>query len=188
VDLADLGIELAGFNLQKWIGAPLSLGVIHVRGDRLKDFDPDMGNASYSPDDIRCLSPYGTPNVPALMTLPTVFAEHQALGGWAVKGARLSYLRDLWVSQVRELPGIEVLTPDDPRLYCGLTSFRFRDVADQQAMAERLLREFDIFTVAREGSACGPCIRVTPGLNTSVADIQALVSALQTCSEGACPR
>lgn len=179
VDLADLGIELAGFNLQKWIGAPLSLGVIHVRRDRLQDFDPDMGNASYAADDIRCLSPYGTPNVPALMALPAVFAEHQALGGWAVKGARLRYLRDLWVSEARALPGIEVLTPDDPRLYCGLTSLRFREATDQQAMAERLLGEFNIFTVAREGSACGPCIRVTPGLNTSVADIEALVRALE---------
>jgi selenocysteine lyase/cysteine desulfurase len=179
VDLVDLGIELAGFNLQKWIGAPLSLGVIHVRRERLKDFDPDMGNPSYAADDIRCLSPYGTPNVPALMTLPAVFAEHQALGGWAVKGARLSYLRDLWVSEARKLPAIEVLTPDDPRLYCGLTSFRFRGAEDQQAMAQRLLSEFNIFTVAREGSRCGPCIRITPGLNTSVADIEALVAALK---------
>jgi len=179
VDLADIGIEFAGFNLQKWIGAPLSLGVIHVRRERLQDFDPDMGSQGYPADDIRCLSPYGTPNVPALMALPEVFAEHAAIGGWAVKGARLRYLRDLWVGQARQLPNLEVLTPDDPRLYCGITSLRFTQAADQGAMAARLLNEFGIFTVARSGSACGPCIRVTPGLNTSVADIQALVAALK---------
>lgn len=179
VDLADIGVEFAGFNLQKWIGAPLSLGVIHVRRERLQDFDADMGSQSYPADDIRCLSPYGTPNVPALMALPEVFAEHAAIGGWAVKGARLRYLRDLWVSQARQLPNIEVLTPDDPRLYCGITSLRFTQVADQAGMAARLLNEFGIFTVPRSGSACGPCIRVTPGLNTSVADIQALVAALK---------
>ena len=179
VDLADLGIELAGFNLQKWIGAPLSLGVIHVRRGRLDDFDPDMGNASYPRDDIRCLSPYGTPNVPALMALPAVFAEHRALGGWAVKGARLRYLRDLWVSEARQLPGIEVLTPDDPQLYCAITSFKFLDNHHQQAHVERLLTDFNLFTVIREGSACGPCIRVTPGFNSRVGDLQALVAALR---------
>jgi len=179
VDLADLGVEMAGFNLQKWIGAPLSLGVIHVRRERLRDFDPDMGNPSYPADDIRCLSPYGTPNVPALMTLPAVFAEHQALGGWAVKGARLRFLRDVWVGEARKLAGIEVLTPDDPRLYCGLTSLRFHNTADQQGMAQRLLSEFNIFTVARDGSACGPCIRITPGFTTSMSDIEALVRALK---------
>lgn len=179
VDLDDLGIEFAGFNLQKWIGAPLSLGVIHVRRERLGDFDPDMGNLSYPSDDIRCLSPYGTPNVPALLALPTVFAEHRALGGWAVKGARLRYLRDAWVSEARKLPGIEVLTPDDPRLYCGLSAFRFRDGADPQLQVTRLLQDFNIFTVLRDGSACGPCIRVTPGVSSSLADMQALVAALR---------
>lgn len=182
VDLADLGIEFAGFNLQKWIGAPLSLGVIHVRRERLGDFDANMGNAGYPADDIRLLSPYGTPNVPALMSLPVVFAEHQAMGGWAAKGARLRYLRDLWVSETRDLAGIEILTPDDPRLYCGLTSFRFVDATDQQEKVRQLLNDFNIFTVAREGSACGPCIRITPGLNSSVSDMQALVTALRVMS------
>jgi isopenicillin-N epimerase len=184
VDLADLGIEFAGFNLQKWIGAPLSLGVIHVRRERLGDFDPDMGNSSYPGDDIRCLSPYGTPNVPALMALPTVFAEHLALGGWAVKGARLRYLRDAWVREARKLPGIDVLTPDDPRLYCGLGAFRFLDGADPQLHVARLLKDFNIFTVLRDGSACGPCIRVTPGVSSSLADMQALVAALRVMTNG----
>lgn len=179
VDLADLGIEFAGFNLQKWIGAPLSLGVIHVRRERMADFDPDMGGRSYPADDIRGLSPYGTPNVPALMSLPAVFAEHQAVGGWQAKGARLRYLRDLWVSEARQLPGIEILTPDDPRLTCGITSFRFLDTADQSEKVQRLLKDFNLFTVIREGSACGPCIRITPGFNSRVSDMQALVAALR---------
>lgn len=179
VDLADIGIDFAGFNLQKWIGAPLSLGVIHVREGRLGDFTPDMGNPGFAADDVRCLAPYGTPNVPALMALPTVFAEHQAIGGWAAKGARLRYLRDLWVREARAMPGIEVLTPDDPRLYCGITAFRFVNVPDQQAQVERLFEEFNIFTVLREGAACGPCIRVTPGLSNTVGDMQQLVRALR---------
>ena len=183
VDLADLGVELAGFNLQKWIGAPLSLGVIHVRRERLADFTPDMGNPSYPASDIRCLTPYGTPNVPALMSLPTVFSEHRALGGWQVKGARLRYLRDLWLNEARALPGIEVLTPEDPRLSCGIASFRFRGVQDQQGKIAQLLSRFNIFTVARDGSACGPCIRVTPGVNTTPADMRALVAALKVLSD-----
>ena len=73
----------------------------------------------------------------------------------------------------------EVQTPDDPRLYCGITSFHFTRHADQVAMAERLLKEFNLFTVAREGSACGPCIRVTPGFTTTPAEVGMLVEALR---------
>ncbi|NWD76751.1 aminotransferase class V-fold PLP-dependent enzyme [Pseudomonas gingeri] len=177
-NLAALGILFAGFNLQKWMGAPLSLGFIYIDPARLEDIDPDMGEDRYPISDIRSRAPYGTPNIPAWMTLPLVFEEHRALGGSAAKGARLNYLRDIWVSAARGMPGIEVLTPDDPRLYCGITSLRFRHEPNQQRMVDRLLTEYNLFTVAREGTAHGNCIRVTPGLANSAEDLKLLARAL----------
>ncbi|PNB50502.1 class V aminotransferase [Pseudomonas sp. GW456-12-10-14-LB2] len=177
-DLEALGIAFAGYNLHKWIGSPLTLGFIYIAPQRLADIDPDMGEMHFSAGDIRSRTPYSTPNIPALMTLPLVFEEHRALGGAAAKGARVNYLRNLWVSAVRNLPGIEVTTPDDPRLYCGITSLRFTRHADQQAMVGRLLNDYNLFTVVRNGAACGPCIRVTPSLTTTATEIQQLVLAL----------
>ncbi|MGR3890529.1 aminotransferase class V-fold PLP-dependent enzyme [Pseudomonas sp. 1152_12] len=176
-NLAHLGIQLAGFNLHKWIGAPLTLGFMYIAPERLADIDPDMGEFHYPATDVRARTPYSTPNFPALMTLPLVLEEHRALGGAAAKGARVNYLRDLWVSRVRELPGIEVLTPDDPRLYCGITAFKFTG-RDQQVMVDRLLKEHGVFTTLRTGAAFGTCIRVTPGLVTSAADINVLINAI----------
>ncbi|WP_426141112.1 aminotransferase class V-fold PLP-dependent enzyme [Pseudomonas sp. DWP3-1-2] len=174
-----LGVAFAGYNLQKWMGAPLSLGFVYVAQDHLESVDADMGDTRYAKNDIRALVPYGTPNIPAWMTLPKVFDEHLAMGGSAAKGARLSYLRDLWVKPARKLEGVEVLTPDDPRLYCGITALRFTRHDDQQLMAQRLLEEHNLFTVAREGSACGPCIRITPGFSTPAAHMHLLVEALR---------
>jgi selenocysteine lyase/cysteine desulfurase len=178
-DLTDLGIYFAGFNLHKWIGAPLTLGFIYIAPERLADIDPDMGEMHYPPTDIRARTSYSTPNIPALLTLPLVLEEHWAMGGAGAKGARLNYLRNLWVREVRELPGIEVLTPDDPRLYCGITSMRFTQQADQQVMVERLLNDYNLFTVVRSGAACGPCIRVTPGLTSTADHMQQLITALK---------
>lgn len=176
-NLAELGIQFAGFNLHKWIGAPLTLGFLYIAPERLADIDPDMGEFHYPISDVRARTSYSTPNFPALMTLPMVFAEHRALGGSVAKGARVNYLRDLWVSQVRPLAGIEVLTSDDPRLYCGITAFKFVG-RDQQAMADRLLKDYNLFTTTRVGAAFGTCIRVTPGLVTSAADINVLINAV----------
>ncbi|AKS08430.1 aminotransferase class V-fold PLP-dependent enzyme [Pseudomonas trivialis] len=176
-NLAELSIQFAGFNLHKWIGAPLTLGFLYIAPGRLADIDPDMGEFHYPATDVRARTSYSTPNFPALMTLPLVFEEHRELGGSAAKGARVNYLRDLWVNQVRALPGIEVLTPDDPRLYCGITAFKFVG-RDQQVMVDRLLRDFDLFTTTRVGASFGTCIRVTPGLVTSSADINVLVQAI----------
>lgn len=177
-DLEALGIAFAGYNLHKWIGSPLTLGFLYIAPQRLADIDPDMGEMHFPLNDIRSRTPYSTPNIPALMTLPLVFEEHRALGGAAAKGARVNYLRNLWVSAVRNLPGIEVTTPDDPRLYCGITSMRFTRHDDQQAMADRLLNDYNLFTVVRNGAACGPCIRITPSLTTTAAEIQSLILAL----------
>ena len=180
-NLAELGIQFAGFNLHKWIGAPLTLGFLYIAPERLADIDPDMGEFHYPITDVRARTSYSTPNFPALMTLPLVFEEHRALGGAAAKGARVNYLRDLWVSQVRPLKGIEVLTSDDPRLYCGITAFKFVG-RNQQGMVDRLLKEYDLFTTTRTGAAFGTCIRVTPGLVTSAQDIHALINAITELS------
>ncbi len=177
-NLEALGIAFAGYNLHKWIGAPLTLGFLYIAPQRLADIDPDMGEMHYPGNDIRARTSYSTPNIPALMTLPLVFEEHRSLGGAPAIGARLNYLRNLWVSAVRLLPGIEVMTPDDPRLYCGITSLRFTRHDNQQAMAERLLNDYNLFTVVRNGAASGPSIRITPGLTTTAAEMQLLVRAL----------
>jgi len=182
-NLAELGIQFAGFNLHKWIGAPLTLGFLYIAPERLADIDPDMGEFHYPATDVRARTSYSTPNFPALMTLPLVFEEHRQLGGSAAKGARVNYLRDLWVSQVRALPGIEVLTPDDPRVYCGITAFKFSG-RDQQAMVDRLLKDYNLFVTTRTGASFGTCIRVTPGLVTSATEIAVLVKAITELSVG----
>ena len=181
-DLKELGIAFAAYNLHKWIGAPLTLGFLYIAPERLGDIDPDMGEMHFPITDIRARTPYSTPNIPALLTLPLVLEEHWAMGGAAAKGARLNYLRNLWVRAARELPGIEVLTPDDPRLCCGITSMRFTAHNDQQSMVERLLNDYNLLTVVRSGAACGPCIRITPGLTTTAADMAQLITALTELS------
>ena len=181
-DLQTLGVAFAGYNLHKWIGAPLTLGCMYIDPQRLADIDPDMASQHYPEPDIRNRSPYGTANIPAWLTLPTVLQEHQDMGGARAKGARLNYLRDLWVSEARKMPGIEVLIEDDPRLHCAITSLRFTHLQDQQPMVDRLLKDYNLFTVARNGSACGSCIRITVGLTTSLDDINQLVRALRELS------
>ncbi len=183
-DLPGMGVAFAGFNLHKWIGAPLTLGFMYIDPQRLADIAPDMGSQHYPEPDIRNRAPYGTPNIPAWLSLPKVLQEHLDLGGSRAKGERLRALRDLWVREARTLPGIEVLTPDDPRLYCAITSLRFTHLDDQQPMVERLLKDYNLLTVARNGSACGSCIRITVGMATTQDDIHQLIRALRELAVG----
>jgi len=179
--LPDLGADFIGINLHKWIGAPLGVGAIYIRNGRLAEIKVDAAEPDLGPDDIRARVHTGTPDYAAQLTVPAAL-DFQASIGLAAKEARLKALRDRWVHPAREIPGIEILTPDDPRCYGAITSFRRvgrTSHADNVALARQLLEKYGIFTVHRDGLGSGSCVRVTPALATSMADVDRLTAALR---------
>lgn len=175
---ADLGIEFMGLNLHKWMGVPIGVGAMYIRRDRIADIDPFMANDEVPATDIRARVHTGTANFAAYLTVPDAFDFHEQVGGTAAKAARLRHLRSLWVTPMRDHPQIQILTPEDPRLSGGITSFRLKG-RDSMAVAKELLERHKIFTVHRVGVAAGSCVRVTPGVFNSEDDLQRLVQALK---------
>ena len=178
--LPDLGADFVGGNLHKWIGAPLGLGFLYVRKERLADIGVHYGDRDYEAGDIRSRVHSGTCNAAAAMTIPAALAFHDAIGS-ANKGARLRYLRDYWVSRLRSNDKLQILTPDTPGMSGAVTSFRIKGhttAVQNIAIARRLMDEFSIFTVHRNGPLGGSCIRVTPALFTSTGELDRLVDAI----------
>jgi isopenicillin-N epimerase len=180
--LADLGADFVGCNLHKWIGAPLGVGAMYIRAGRLGDIDRMLDDENGAPDRIDSRLHTGTTNFATTLTVPAAIAFHEAVGG-AYKAARLRYLRDRWVQAVRGVDGIDVLTPDDRDLVAGITSFRIHGRtgrAENQAVADELLKRHRLFVVWRTGLSKGDCVRVTPALYNAPADCDRLASALKT--------
>lgn len=180
--IADLGADFVGANLHKWIGAPLGLGFLYIREGRLQDIDIDCGNSEHPPTDIRARVNAGTLNVAAVMTIPAALAFHARIP-LATRAAHLRGLRDYWVAQVRSIPNVQVLTPDDVGMTGAVTSFRLAGKTSMEAnvaLAGLLAEKHGIFTVAREGAAGGGCIRVTPSYFTTTAQLDRLVAAIRT--------
>ena len=178
VRLPDIGADFVGFNLHKWIGAPLGVAVFYIKKARLSAIDRMMGEEG---DSINSRIHTGTTNFAAFLTIPTALDFHEAVGP-AHKAGRLRYLRDRWVRQTRELPHVQVLTPDDPRMSAGITSFRLRGrttAADNDRCVETLLSKHGIFTRRSAGVDGGDCVRVTPALYTRPADVDRLAAALK---------
>ncbi|MEO9133151.1 MAG: aminotransferase class V-fold PLP-dependent enzyme [Sphingomonas sp.] len=178
----DLGVDFAGFNLHKWMGAPLGVGVLYLRKTRVGDIDPDPANGTSNPDEVQARVHTGTVDFAAQLTVPDALA-FQAEIGTTPRAERLRWLRDRWAEPLRAVPDVEILTPTDPRLHGGITSFRLKGkstAADNAALAKALLDEFGIFTVQRTGVAGGACVRVTPALFTTPSQIDALAAAVRT--------
>jgi len=179
--MAQLDADFVGLNLHKWIGAPVGAGVMYIREDKLSSIDAAHGDpGSLKTIDSRIHT--GTSNFATIMTIPDAL-DFQATIGVENKAARLRLLRDRWVQAVRGTKGIDILTPDDPRLVGALTGFRLHGrgtAAANQALTKTLLDEFGVFTFYRTGLAKGDCVRVTPALYNSLADADKLASAIKT--------
>jgi len=176
----ELGADFVGFNLHKWIGAPLGVGLMYLRRTRLEAVAPDPSATEREKDAVSGRVHTGTSNFAALLSVPDALDYHEFIGGER-KAARLRHLRSLWTSPVRDLPTLKVLTPDDPRLHAGITAFRLAASTSAEAnksLAERLLQDFGIFTVHRTGVAAGACVRVTPSVYNGPRDCVALAKAL----------
>lgn len=174
----DLGADFIGFTCHKWIGAPLGTGISYIRRGRLEAIEP-VFDAAGSGIDARIHT--GTTNFAATLAIAEALRFHDSVGA-AAKQARLVGLRNRWAEALRGHPGLEILTPADPRLTCGITSFRLTgktSEAENKAIAADLYKRFNIFTVDRPGVAKGACVRVTPALFTHEAEIDALIAALK---------
>ncbi len=180
--LKDLGVDFAGLNLHKWIGSPLGVGVVYIRKERIPDIDISL-SAVPSPA-IEARLHTGTVNNAAVLAVADAIDFQQALGLGA-KARRLRHLRDLWAETVRANPKVQVLTPDDPAMHAGLTSFRIKGIvseADNVALRKLLLERYKILTVERAGPWRGACIRVTPSFINTPQDMDRLVQAITALS------
>ncbi|GGY88213.1 aminotransferase class V-fold PLP-dependent enzyme [Pseudoduganella plicata] len=179
--IPDLGADFVGANLHKWVGAPLGLGFLYIRETRLQDIGVQAGTTNFPATDIRSRVTAGTVNMAAIMTIPAALKFHGQFP-LAERAARLRGLRDDWVRQVIDVPGVQILTPEEPGMSGAVTSFRLRGrtgFEDNVALARRLADDYGLFTVARSGPAGGSCIRVTPSYFTRDTDLARLAAAIR---------
>jgi selenocysteine lyase/cysteine desulfurase len=177
--LPELGSPFVGAHLHKWAGAPLGLGLLHVRHDRVADIAPLFGDVQLRADDINKLAHFGTTAAGAELAIEDALAFHERIGG-RNKEARLRWLKDYWTSRVREFSRIRIMTPLTPGRSCTIASFRVEGMA-ASAVADYLYREHRIFTVATQVAGVD-VVRVTPHLYTTTEHLDRLVAALEKFS------
>lgn len=179
--VSDLEADFIGFNLHKWLGAPLGVGVMYIRKTRLHDIAPATGEPDSSKDRIQSRIHTGTFNYAAWLTVPEALQFHHIIGAQR-KAARLAYLRQYWNEAVRPLNAIQLLTLTDKESAAGIHSFRIAgnySTEANKAIAAKLYDNFGIFTVHRNGLHNGSCVRVTPSVFTLTSELDKLAAALK---------
>ncbi|UXN02688.1 aminotransferase class V-fold PLP-dependent enzyme [Bartonella sp. HY406] len=184
-NIDDLGADFVGCNLHKWIGSPVGVGFFYVRRSRLDAIDTHLADGDWPSDNIRSRIHTGTLNFATILTVPTAVDLHKKIGV-VKKQAHLQKMRNRWVDALQENKFIEILTPNDPRLYGGITSFRIKGKTskeDNNAIVKQLRDEFSVLTVRRGGVAKGDCIRVAPALYTTNREIDQFILAINNITD-----
>ncbi len=179
--MPQLGVDWAVFNLHKWIGAPLGTGAMYMRRGTLAKVAPCPGEEDPDNNRVAARVHTGTVNFAAILTVIPALDFHARVGG-AAKEQRLRYLHALWSEPAATLPHIEVLGGQDAVSRSGMGAFRLKgetSIPAARQLQQRLEKEFGIFTVVRDGLAGGGCIRVTPQVFTTPAQMARFVSALR---------
>ncbi|HSY27080.1 MAG TPA: hypothetical protein VK832_06230, partial [Burkholderiaceae bacterium] len=110
--------------------------------------------------------------------VPAALDFHIAMGGAAIKAARLAWLRTYWVSRVVHLPGFRLFSPIDADDGTALVSFGLNGMTAQE-LQQALLQRFGIFTVARN-IGHSEIVRATVAITTRIEELDQFVAALTT--------
>ena len=180
VDVQAMGVDFAGFNLHKWLGAPAGLGVVYIRASQLHKIEPHCGDEDYPLDDIRSRLHMGMPPIGAILAAPAAFDFHARLGGTPAKNERLAWLRHYWVSRAAPLPGVRILSPLDAERGTALVAFAV-DGMEARDLQQALLQRFGVFTVQRNIGDTD-IVRATVAITTTTAELDRLVAALTVLS------
>lgn len=169
--IPELGADYLGTSLHKWLGAPIGAGLLYIRKEKIPRVWPLFGSTNDA-DDITKFENYGTHPMSTVLAIVDAIRFHETIGGKR-KEARLRYLKNTWAEAVKDVPGVTVNTPLDPRQSCAITAFDIEGHTPRE-LWDLLYDRYGIFTV---GPRCG--VRVSPNLHNTLDDVRALVAAIR---------
>jgi selenocysteine lyase/cysteine desulfurase len=179
----DLNCDYYGCSLHKWLSVPLGAGMLYVRKDHTGEVWPLFPEEGKQDDDITRLNHTGTHPPAVDLTIPDAIAFYGKIGAER-KEDRLRYLRNYWVSQIKDERNIVLNSPEDTSRLCAIANVGIRGMKPAD-MAATLLKKYKIYTVAIDNEKAGvQGCRITPNVYTTTAELDTLIAALKQMSNG----
>ncbi len=149
IDVQDIDCDYLGASLHKWAAAPLGTGFLYVRREQIARTMPLMTHYHYPPD------AGAIEKFEGLGTITPVFqSAARSLDLWqeldpGVKTQRMQYLKEYWVTKLRDNKKVDILTHTDPTHSCGIAFFAIRGRSAQE-VSQTLRNKHRIVTQAIE--------------------------------------
>ena len=182
-NISDLDCDYYGSSLHKWLSVPLGCGMLYVKKGKSAQIRPLLAPYELDQKTLLNLNHIGTH---AVSTDLSVIDAINFLNKMGIKRKeeRLRYIQRYWSDQVRDLPGINVNTPQESHRSCAIANVGL-DAMSPADVAKTLMEKYQIFTVAINGAGGVNGCRISPNVYTSEEDMDQFVHALKEMSGNA---
>jgi selenocysteine lyase/cysteine desulfurase len=175
--VADLHCDYFGTSLHKFLSAPIGTGMMWVKQEKIEKLWPLTCNDKPRSADIRKFETLGTRSFPLEQGIGEAINFHEGIGRKR-KEERIRYLKNYWASRVQNVPKVKLHTSLDAKYSCAICGVSI-DGMTPADLENALFNQYKIHTVGIVWENIS-CVRVTPHVYTTLADLDKLVRAIQT--------
>jgi len=180
--IPELGADYFGTSLHKWMSACIGSGMLYVKKDKIKNIYPLFAGGDAKSEDIRKFESLGTRPFFIEQAIGKAIEFHEMIGSKR-KEERLLYLKNYWMSRVKDIPKVKLGTSLKKGFGCaiGLVSVEGRKPGDLDAF---LLDKYKVHAVGIEWENIKG-LRVTPNVYTTTKNLDVLVEGIEKFAKGA---
>jgi selenocysteine lyase/cysteine desulfurase len=151
--------------------------MLWIKQDKIEKIWPLTCNSEPRSANIRKFETLGTRSFPIEQGIGEAINFHEGIGSRR-KQERIHYLKAYWASRVQQTPRVKLHTSLNPSYSCAICGVSIDGMTPAQLEAA-LFDQYKIHTVGIVWENIS-CVRVTPHVYTSIADLDKLVGAIQT--------
>jgi selenocysteine lyase/cysteine desulfurase len=172
----DLGCDMYGTSLHKWLLAPIGTGFLYVRRELIESLWPLTPAKESAKGDIRKFEEIGTHPAANHNAIAEALTFHDGIGTER-KAARLRFLRDRWARRLSTNPKIRLHTNLDPAHSCAIGTVQVTNVATPKVVEQLWTRWRIIATPITHAEYEG--VRVTPNVYTTLDEVDTFSGAME---------
>jgi isopenicillin-N epimerase len=175
--LRDLNCDYYGTSLHKWLLAPIGTGFLYVRADRIAGTWPLQPAAVSRKDNIRKFEEIGTHPAANHNAIAEALVFHQGIG-IERRYARMLYLRNRWIDQVKSEPRIRIHTSLRPGESGAIGTVEITGMKTPEMTSKLWERWRIIATPIVHAEYTGA--RITPNVYTTLQEVDTFAKALRS--------
>jgi selenocysteine lyase/cysteine desulfurase len=173
--IPELGADYFGTSLHKWLGACIGSGMLYIKKEKIKNIYPLFAAGDAKSEDIRKFENLGTRPFFIEQAIGKAIEFHEMIGSKR-KEERLLYLKNYWMSRVKDIPKVKLNTSLKPGFGCAIGSVLVEGKKPGE-LETFLLDKYKVHTVGIEWENIHG-VRVTPNVYTTTKNLDVLIEGI----------